>query len=144
MYLPDSFGNIFSSQHFIGSQQQRTGNEYYGGPRGTYIRQRDRWVKLHEQGTSAFLVPDGPHYVGQLWSAQKTDTNHIAYWHDVLGHADKRNIVKMARDSKVTGMPRVLKGVEEFFCPICATCKSKRKSVKSNIRTKARRPFQMV
>ena len=144
LYLPDSFGNIFSSQHYIGPEYKRTGNAYYGGPDGTYIRQNNNWIKLHEKGTSAFLVPDGPQCEGYLWQAQNTDKSHISYWHEVLGHADKRVIMRMAKEGKVTGMPRELKGASEFFCPICTTCKSTRKSVKSNKRTKATRAFQVV
>lgn len=145
LYLPNSFGNIFSSQHYIGPAHQRTGNEYYGGPAGTMIRPYGRhWITLLEKGTSAFLVPDGPQYIGQLWSAQKADKNHIAYWHDVMGHPNKQTLVKMAAQGKVQGMPTQLTGVDEFFCTICATCKSRRKSVKSNSRTPAQRPFQVV
>ena len=106
LYLPNSFGNIFSSQHYIGPVHQRTGNEYHGGPAGTMIRPYGKhWVKLLEKGTSAFLLPDGPQYIDQLWSAQKTDKNHIAYWHDVMGHPSKQTLVKMAAQGKVQGMP---------------------------------------
>jgi hypothetical protein len=150
LYLPRSGGNIFSSQFFLGEDGSRTGNEYYGGPKGTYIRQNGKeWVQLAEVNGSAYLRPDGgpqPRAGGaHLHQMTKYDKNDLRYWHALLGHADVDKILLMQRRGLVKGMPEKFTNISEFdFCATCWESKGRRFSNKSNTRTPATQKFQMV
>ena len=154
LYLPRSSSNIFSSQYFIGGTdgERRTGNEYYGGETGTFIRRKGMadWIPLREVGGSAFLVPSNtaaptkrPPCVLNITGERAS----MAYWHKLLGHISARRILEMQKRGMVTGMPDKFNDADTFTskrCRVCALSLLPRKSNKSNTRTPATRKFEIV
>lgn len=163
LFLPRSGGNIFSPQYYIGSPGNRTGNGYYGGQMGCFIKPKQGIaIRCTEHHGCAYIAPAGTYdpklaeeiigttaaaaaQKGRSYSKVKYDKSDIRYWHVLLGHASVKKLMQMQNRKMVDGMPAKFINTGKLdFCRVCWAAKMKRVSVKSGVRTSAVRKFQYV
>ena len=148
LYLPNSGGNVFSSQWFVGPPEKRSKNEYWASEIGTKIKRRNKqWITMKEVNGSAYLEPiNGRQRIQKKTKRPVYPSTDARYWHQALGHISKAKLLLVQRYKLVEGMPlRFTSGIDQVpDCEVCWATKSQRKSNKSNKRTSAKKKFEIV